>query len=139
DGGAMFGNCPRAVWERWAAPDDANRIMLACRCLLVREQSGRNVLLEAGIGAFFAPKLRARYGVEEEEHVLVRELAAAGLRPDDVDVVVLSHLHFDHAGGLLAAWKEGAPATLVFPRARYVTGARAWERARRPHARDKAS
>ena len=60
DGGAMFGNCPRALWERWAKPDAENRIALACRTLLVRETSGRNVLLEAGIGAFFAPKSARR-------------------------------------------------------------------------------
>src|SRR5687767_2398350 len=107
DGGAMFGNCPRPVWEKWAPPDDRHRITLACRALLVREANGRNVLLEAGIGAFFEPKLRERFGVQEDRHVLLESLAKAGLAPDDVDVIVLSHLHFDHAGGVLAAWEEG--------------------------------
>ncbi len=139
DGGAMFGNCPRPVWERWAPPDDKHRIVLSCRALLVREPGGRNVLLEAGVGVFFEPKLRERFGVEEEAHVLLDSLHAAGLGPEDVDVVVLSHLHFDHAGGLLSAWREGAPPSLVFPKASYVVGAEAWERARRPHARDRAS
>ena len=72
DGGAMFGNCPRAVWAGWAPPDDHNRIRLACRSMLVREDSGRNVLLETGIGAFFEPKMRDRFGVQEPEHVLLR-------------------------------------------------------------------
>jgi glyoxylase-like metal-dependent hydrolase (beta-lactamase superfamily II) len=124
DGGAMFGNCPRPVWEKWAPPDDKNRITLACRALLVREGS-RNVLLEAGIGAFFEPKLRERFGVQEDRHVLVESLAKLGLAPDDVDVIVLSHLHFDHAGGLLSAWKEGAAPRLVFPKASYVVSERA--------------
>lgn len=135
----MFGNCPRAVWERWCPPDALGRIALACRALLVREDGGRTVLLEAGIGSFFAPKLRERFGVQESEHVLLSSLAALGVKPDDVDVIVLSHLHFDHAGGLLAAWAEGVAPALAFPRARYVVGARAWARARAPHFRDRAS
>ncbi|HET6584755.1 MAG TPA: MBL fold metallo-hydrolase [Nannocystaceae bacterium] len=139
DGGAMFGNAPRAVWAGWCAPDERNRIPLACRCLLVRERSGRAVLLEAGIGAFFEPSLRERFGVVESRHVLVESLAALGLAPADVDVVVLSHLHFDHAGGLLSAWREGAAPELAFPSARYVVGSEAWQRALHPHPRDRAS
>jgi glyoxylase-like metal-dependent hydrolase (beta-lactamase superfamily II) len=139
DGGAMFGNAPRAVWARWCPPDDKNRIDLACRALLVREDSGRTVLFEAGIGAFFEPALRERYGVQEEEHVLLASLDALGVRPGDVDVIVLSHLHFDHAGGVLAKWREGEPPALAFPRARWVVGSEAWSRARTPHARDRAS
>ena len=135
----MFGNCPRALWERWCPPDELGRIALSCRALLVREDGGRVVLLETGIGSFFAPKLRERYGVQEPEHVLLRSLAALGVQPDDVDVIVLSHLHFDHAGGLLQPWQEGRPAALAFPRARYVVGAQAWARANAPHARDRAS
>lgn len=139
DGGAMFGNAPRAVWERWIVPDEKNRIPLACRALLVREGSGRSVLFEAGIGAFFPPKLRERYGVEQAEHALVAELERAGTPHSEVDVVVLSHLHFDHAGGLLASYQEGRPPELLFPKARFVVGRLAFERAKHPHARDRAS
>ncbi len=139
DGGAMFGNCPKALWERWAAPDEKNRIDFACRAMLVTETSGRNVLFEAGIGAFFDPKMKERFGVIEEEHVLVRSLKEHGLTPKDIDVIVLSHLHFDHAGGLLSAYAPGKPLELVFPKATYVVGARAWERAKAPHVRDRAS
>ncbi|WP_428262657.1 MBL fold metallo-hydrolase [Haliangium sp.] len=138
DGGAMFGNAPRALWSRWIAPDDQNRIPLACRCLLVRDE-GRILLFETGIGAFFEPALRARYGVVEPEHVLLEELATAGVDPADIDTVVLSHLHFDHAGGLVTAWREGEPLALVFSRARFVVSRAAWERARAPHPRDRAS
>lgn len=138
DGGAMFGNAPRPLWERWATPDERNRIPLACRAMLV-EEPDRRILFEAGIGTFFPPQLRERYGVQEEEHVLLRNLEALGLQPSDIDVVVLSHLHFDHAGGLLTAWREGRAPELVFPRASYVVGGAAWDRAKAPHPRDRAS
>ncbi len=138
DGGAMFGNAPRALWERWAKPDDAHRIPLACRAMLL-EDHGRRILFETGIGTFFAPELRARFGVVEERHVLLDGLAAKGLSDADVDVVVLSHLHFDHAGGLLAPYEAEKPPRLLFPRARFVVSRAAWERALAPHSRDKAS
>ncbi len=78
DGGAMFGNAPRAMWERWIEPDEQNRIPLACRCLLVTGLDGRNVLFETGIGAFFEPALRERYGVVEDRHVLLDSLGGSG-------------------------------------------------------------
>lgn len=138
DGGAMFGSVPRALWSRWTQPDEQGRIELACRALLI-DEGKRKILLETGVGAFFAPELRRRYGVVEERHVLLDSLSALGSSDEDVDVVVLSHLHFDHAGGLLAKWQAGAPARLLFPRARFVVGRGAIERARQPHPRDRAS
>ncbi|KRG64300.1 metallo-beta-lactamase [Stenotrophomonas terrae] len=139
DGGAMFGNAPKALWERWAPADDANRIELACRALLASPLGGKTVLFETGIGAFFEPKLRERYGVQEPRHVLIDSLREAGFEHEDIDVVVLSHLHFDHAGGLLAPWSEGREPELLFPNATFVIGAEHWERARHPHPRDRAS
>lgn len=138
DGGAMFGNAPKAMWERWIPPDDKNRIPLACRCLLVRD-GDRRILFETGIGAFFDPVMRERFGVVESHHVLVESLGAIGVTPDNIDVVVLSHLHFDHAGGALTAYQPGVAPALVFPDAHYVVGAEAWQRAIEPHARDRAS
>lgn len=142
DGGAMFGNAPRPVWEKWIAPDERNRIPLACRAMLVEEKDGastRRILFETGIGAFFSPKMRDRFGVVESEHVLLASLAAAGAPHDTIDVVVLSHLHFDHAGGLLTPYVEGETPKLLFPKATFVVGREAWERAKHPHARDRAS
>lgn len=138
DGGAMFGNAPKALWQRWMQPDELNRIDLGCRALLVQEE-GRNILIEAGIGAFFSPEMKERFGVQESHHVLLDSLAKHGLTDSDIDIVVLTHLHFDHAGGLLSAWQEGEPAQLLFPNAEFITGAGQWQRANNPHARDRAS
>ena len=139
DGGAMFGNAPRAMWEQWSPPDEGNRISLACRALLASPLNGKTVLFETGIGAFFEPKLRERYGVVEERHVLLESLHAAGFEHEDIDVVVLSHLHFDHAGGLLAAWTQGRAPELLFPNATYLVSEACWDRATHPHPRDRAS
>lgn len=139
DGGAMFGNAPRAVWARWIAPDATHRIPLACRALLARNLAGRTVLFETGVGVPFPPDECERYGIEEPEHVLLSSLAARGVTPETVDVVVLSHLHFDHAGGVLSRWSADAEPRLVFPRARVLVSRAAWERARDPHPRDRAS
>ncbi len=138
----MFGNAPRALWSRWATPDEQGRIPLACRAMLVEEmrpEGTRRILFEAGVGVFFPPKLRARFGVEEDDHRLLVNLARAGLQPEEIDVVVLSHLHFDHAGGLLSAFSEGQPLRLVFPNATFVVSEAAWQRALHPHMRDRAS
>lgn len=138
DGGAMFGNAPKALWEQWLVPDAQNRIHLSCRALLLRLDDGRHVLFEAGIGAFFEPKLKERYGVVEDEHILLKSLAAVWLRDSDIDIVVLSHLHFDHAGGVLSAHHEGEPR-LLFPNAKFYVGHEHWQRATKPHLRDRAS
>lgn len=140
DGGSMFGNAPRALWETWTNVDSQGRIHLACRALLI-EHRGVRILCETGIGAFFEPKLASRYGVSETDHVLLKSLAALGLTDGDIDVVILSHLHFDHAGGLLPAYADiqAGRDGLLFPRAKYLVGKEAFERAVNPHPRDRAS
>lgn len=138
DGGAMFGHVPKSMWSQWVTPDEHNRIPLACRALLIQEDD-RNILLETGIGAFFSPKLRERYGVVESQHQLLESLRELGVSHEDIDIVVLSHLHFDHAGGLLSEWREGKELELLFPNAQYIVSKTAWERSNDPHTRDKAS
>jgi glyoxylase-like metal-dependent hydrolase (beta-lactamase superfamily II) len=138
DGGAMYGNAPKALWARWSPPDEENRIELACRALLIRD-GDRLILAETGIGAYMEPALKRRFGVVEPGHVLIDSLERVGVDPDAITHVVLSHLHFDHAGGLLAAWREGEAPRLLFRNALYLVGDRAFERAEHPHARDRAS
>ena len=138
DGGAMFGNAPKALWERWITPDKLNRIRLASRSLLV-STGNHKVLFETGVGAYMEPRLRERYGVEETGHLLLKSLEEIGISHEDVTEIILSHLHFDHAGGLLSAWQEGKEPDLLFPNARYYVSEEAWKHARHPHYRDKAS
>lgn len=138
DGGAMFGNVPKTLWSKWIQPDDQNRIKLSCRALLIQDDN-KNILLETGIGAFFAPALRERYGVEEQDHVLLDSLKKVGLTHEDIDIVILSHLHFDHAGGLLTAWQQDQEPRLLFPKAKFLVSKTGWERACHPHVRDRAS
>ncbi len=134
----MFGNAPKELWQSWLLPDEQNRLEFSCRALLI-DDGQQKTLLETGIGAFFEPKLAQRYGVVEPEHVLLTSLAQLGLTHSDIDNVVLSHLHFDHAGGLLRPWRSGEPRRLLFDKARFITSRTAFERAATPHPRDRAS
>lgn len=141
DGGAMFGNAPRAVWEKWIPPDERARIPLACRSLLI-ESGSEKILCETGIGCFFEPKMAERYGVgDASEHKLIVNLKKLGIDPSQITKVILSHLHFDHAGGLLPHFNEQQKGNdgLVFPNSEIVVGREAWERALHPHPRDRAS
>ena len=97
------------------------------------------ILCETGIGAFFEPKLADRFGVQNpDRHLLLENLKAAGFQPEDINYVILSHLHFDHAGGLVSKFDDG-PMELVFPKAKFIVGKTAWDRALNPHFRDRAS
>lgn len=137
----MFGNAPKALWSRWVKPDELNRIPLACRSFFIQIGSVK-ILLEAGIGAFFEPVLAERYGVQSpDRHLLLENLNQHNINPSEIDYVILSHLHFDHAGGLFPSHQEMSCGNrdLLFPNAKYIVGEAAWERAWSPHFRDKAS
>lgn len=140
DGGAMFGNVPRALWQQWLEPDEHGRVELNCRALLI-EVGETKILCEAGIGAFMEPKLADRFGVVESEHMLLKNLSTLGIKPGDIDFVIMSHLHFDHAGGLLPPYKDivAGNNNLVFPNAKFIVGEEAYARSKDPHERDRAS
>jgi len=133
DAGALFGPVPRLLWDRLVTDeiDAEHRLLQALNCLLIETPAGR-VLVETGIGERIDAKIRAmrRY----EGPWIVPALSAAGFEPSSVDVVAMSHLHFDHAGGLLAA--DGSRA---FPRARIVAQRAEWEIALDPNPRLVAS
>jgi methylmalonyl-CoA epimerase len=135
DGGAMFGTVPRTLWERKLPPDDRHRIPLGMRPLVVRGE--KTVLIDAGCGDKLDAKSASIYGLDRAYH-LDHSLADAGLTVDDIDVVVASHLHFDHVGGFTERRADG---TLVprFPKARYVAHAGEWHDATHPHERNRAS
>jgi glyoxylase-like metal-dependent hydrolase (beta-lactamase superfamily II) len=140
DGGAMFGNAPKTLWSKWIECDEFNRIPLACRGLLVKAEN-KTVLFETGIGYFMEPKLAGRFGIEGKNHILLENLKKNGVQDEDVDYVILSHLHFDHAGGLVPIWPgiENPDWLPHFPNAKYVVSKTQFERSIAPHPRDRAS
>lgn len=140
DGGVMFGNAPKSLWQKWVSADEHNRITMASNCLAA-EHSGTTVLVDAGISPFMEPKLNARYCIEGESAELPENLASAGFAPDRIDYIILTHLHFDHVGGILPTWPamQNAGWEPVFPNAKYILHRRQYERAIDPHPRDKAS
>ena len=135
DGGAMFGVIPRPLWERKCPPDDCNRILLAMNILLVRA-AGKWILVETGAGDKWDEKRRDIYAIETLNRLL-DQLAARGLRPEDIGIVINTHLHFDHCG-----WNTrivGGRAVPTFPNATYYVQRGEFEHAREPTDRDRAS
>ncbi|MBN1916545.1 MAG: MBL fold metallo-hydrolase [Verrucomicrobia bacterium] len=130
DGGAMFGVVPKPLWQRLMPPDERNRIRLATNCLLVR-RGGDIVLVEAGLGRRFAKKHREIYGITDDV-TLDTSLRAAGVEPEAVTHVVLTHLHFDHCGA--ATVRTDAGIVPAFPNARHIVQRREWEEALHPSA-----
>ncbi len=140
DGGSMFGNVPRVMWEKWVDVDERHRVRLSTRALLI-ESGDEKILCETGIGAFFDPKMAERFGVEGGGHVLLENLRKLNLSHEDITCVILSHLHFDHAGGLLPSYADiqNGNDNILFPNAKYVVGEDAFARCKSPHFRDRAS
>jgi glyoxylase-like metal-dependent hydrolase (beta-lactamase superfamily II) len=136
DGGAMFGTVPKVMWSRLSEPDERNRIRLALRCLLL-EGHGRRVLVDVGIGGKFPPKLVDIYGIEADGSVLAGALAGAGLGPADITDVLITHFHFDHAGG--STRREGGRLVPALPNARYHVQEQNLANARDPNPRERAS
>jgi glyoxylase-like metal-dependent hydrolase (beta-lactamase superfamily II) len=136
DGGAMFGVVPKPLWETRAPADDRNRIHLGMRPLLVRG-STKILIIDAGIGDKMDSKSVEIYGIDRDRN-LDHTLADAGLTAGDIDVVLASHLHFDHAGGFTTRAADGSLRPR-FPSARYIVRSAEWEDATHPHERNRAS
>lgn len=135
DGGAMFGVVPRTLWERETTPDDRGRIGMAMRPLVVEADWGR-MIVDCGLGDKRDAKFHDIYGVDRTAH-LDHALAAVGLHADAIDVVLATHLHFDHIGG--ATTRVSGGVVPRFPKARYLVRAAEWQDATHPHERNRAS
>ncbi|MCD6309526.1 MAG: MBL fold metallo-hydrolase [Candidatus Eremiobacteraeota bacterium] len=133
DGGVVYGVAPRILWEKYMAPDENNCIPLELTMLLVKTPEGV-VLIESGIGPNCPPYLEKIYQVERTSSV-PHELEKAGIDPEDVNYWILTHLHFDHLGGI------GSPGRkhIVCPNARIVIQEKEWNAAHHPHLRDKTA
>ncbi|MPY65550.1 MBL fold metallo-hydrolase [Deinococcus sp. SDU3-2] len=132
DGGAMFGSVPRVLWERVSPADELNRIRLRINPLLIR-LGGENILVETGFWDQGGEKFEAMYGLDRDETVF-RGLSEVGLTPDDIGLVINTHLHFDHAGRNVTP--AGEP---TFPNARYVVQRQELHDATHTHERSRAS
>ena len=135
DGGAMFGVVPKPLWEKKSPPDSRNRIRLAANSLLVRA-ANKNILIETGNGTKWTPKLRDIYAIDEGDP-LTQNLATAGVSPSQVDLVINTHLHFDHAGGNTKLLDDHAVPS--FPNAQYIVQAEELAHAANATERDRAS
>lgn len=137
DGGAMFGVVPRSLWAREFEPDDENRIRLNMNCLFV-EGGGERVIVETGIGDKWSARHASMYGIERERTLGDSVRAITGCAPEEITVVVNTHLHFDHAGGNTRRDEDGRIVP-TFPNARYFVSREEFAHAEQPHERDRAS
>ncbi len=135
DGGAMFGVVPKSLWAKQTTADEKNRILLGMRPLVVR--GARTMLIDAGLGGKEDRKFHEIYGVDRSRN-LDHTLAEAGLTREDIDIVLATHLHFDHAGGFTERDAAGRVRP-VFPRAQYVVRRGEWEDAQHANERNRAS
>ncbi len=136
DGGAMFGVVPKTLWEKKFPADEKNRIKLALNSILIKTAK-ELILVETGIGGDLDPKFYDYYSVERKPG-LVLSLEKLGYQAEDIDLVVNTHLHFDHCGGNTSKNEKGEDVP-TFPKARYIIQKGEWEDALHPSERDKAS
>ncbi len=137
DGGAMFGVVPRTLWGKVCPPDDQNRIKMNMNCVFM-EAGNERILIETGIGEKWSAKQTAMYGITRQQPLSESLQALAGVKPENITIVINTHLHFDHAGGNTVINGEGV-ATPAFPNARYFVSGAELEHAQRPTERDRAS
>jgi len=133
DGGAFFGVVPKVMWSRKASPDERNFITAGLNSLLIRTGK-QNILVETGIGSKLPEKMVKVYGQPAK---LLENLQVAGVAPDEIDIVINTHLHFDHCG-----WntiRQGDRVLPTFPKAKYYVQEREWQHAQEQHVRDAIS
>lgn len=134
DGGAMFGVVPKALWSRKYPVNELNQIELPCEPMLLQYE-GKNYLIDTGVGAGKLNEKQLRnFGVSEESSI-ERSLAELDMKPADIDGILMTHLHFDHAGGL-TKW-EGEQLVPVFPNADIFVTQTEWDEMRNPNIRSK--
>ncbi|MBI1804436.1 MAG: MBL fold metallo-hydrolase [Ignavibacteriae bacterium] len=136
DGGAMFGIVPKPLWSKVNPPDDRNRITLAARALLI-VGNGRRILVDNGNGPKFTEKQVDIYRLDTSQFELTKSLTQYGLTTADITDVLLTHLHFDHAGG--STYKENGELKPTFPHAKYYVQKAHWEQAMNPTEKDRGS
>jgi glyoxylase-like metal-dependent hydrolase (beta-lactamase superfamily II) len=136
DGGAMFGIVPKALWSKEKPADDRNRVAMDMNCLLIRDSAGHVVVVETGAGPKLTERSKEIFGIDGPPRLL-DELATRGVRPDEVTLVVNTHLHFDHAGG--NTYRDGDAVVATFPRASYVFQRLEWVDANAPNERTRGS
>lgn len=137
DGGAMFGVVPRVLWEKVCPPDDLNRIQMQTNCLFVETPTER-ILIETGMGEKWVEKQSKIYGVNRAKPLAETLFERTNYRPEDISIVVNTHLHFDHCGGNTIRNKSGETVP-AFPNARYFVSRKEFEHAENPFERDRAS
>lgn len=137
DGGAMFGVVPKVLWEKKKAPDEQNRIRMGTNLLLLRHPQ-RTILVDTGMGTPPGEKFAAMYAVEYPQYTLEKALSANGLTAEDITDVILTHLHFDHAGGV-SDLDDSGERRLKFPKATYYLQQKHLDWALAPSAKDRAS
>lgn len=137
DGGAMFGIVPRVLWSRASPPDEQNRIRMNMNCLFV-ERGDERILIETGIGDKWSQKLETIYNIKRHRSLRESVRQITGYHPEEITIVVNTHLHFDHAGGN-TTFDEHGQIVPTFPNARYFVSAAEYEHAENPLERDQAS
>jgi glyoxylase-like metal-dependent hydrolase (beta-lactamase superfamily II) len=136
DGGAMFGVVPKIIWEKLTPPDEKNRVKLDLNLLLIKTKN-ENILIDAGIGGVLSERQKKIYGIERPSD-LERKLSELDLTPEHIDLVILTHLHADHAGGVVSRDESGRKAAR-FPNARHLVQIKEWNDAMSPDERTAAT
>jgi glyoxylase-like metal-dependent hydrolase (beta-lactamase superfamily II) len=136
DGGAMFGIVPWVFWSKTNPPDERHRIQLAARCWLI-QGNGKTILVDDGNGTKWSDKLKDIYRLDNSKADLLSSLNKLGVSPADVTDVILTHLHFDHAGG--STILNDGKLEPTFPKAKYYVQRKHWELSQNPTDKDRAS